>query len=46
MNKGRRYYQEYTDMIVNLYKAGMSLGELSSEYGISKSAINGWFKEV
>ena len=37
----RRYDQEYKDMIVDLFKSGMSLAELSSEYGIAKSTING-----
>ena len=46
MGKGRRYDQEYKDMIVELFKSGMSLAELSSEYGISKSTINGWVKDV
>ena len=30
MSKGRRYDQEYKDMIADLYKSGMSLAELSS----------------
>ena len=46
MGKGRRYDQEYKDMIVELFKSGMSLAELSSEYGIAKSTINGWGKDV
>ena len=46
MGKGRRYDQEYKDMIVDLFKSGMSLAELSSEYGITKSTINGWIKDV
>ena len=46
MGKGRRYDQEYKDMIVELFKSGMNLAELSSEYGISKSTINGWIKDV
>ncbi len=46
MSKGRRYDQEYKDMIVDLFKSGMSLAELSSEYGIAKSTINGWVKDV
>ena len=46
MRKGRRYDQEYKDMIVELFKSGMSLAELSSEYGIAKSTINGWIKDV
>ena len=46
MGNGRRYNQEYKDMIVELFKSGMSLAELSSEYGIAKSTINGWVKDV
>ena len=46
MGKGRRYDQEYKDMIVELFKSGMSLADLSSEYGIAKSTINGWIKDV
>ena len=46
MDKGKRYDQEYKNMIVDLYKSGMSLAELSSEYGIAKSTINGWIKDV
>ena len=46
MGKGRRYDQEYKDMIVELFKSGMSLAELSSEYGIAKSTINGWIIDV
>ena len=30
MGKGRRYDQEYKDMIVELFKSGMSVAELSS----------------
>ena len=46
MGKGRRYNQEYKDMIVDLYKSGISLSEISSEYGIAKSTINAWIKDV
>ena len=46
MGKGRRYDQEYKDMIVELFKSGMSLAELSSEYGIAKSTLNGWINDV
>ena len=42
MGNGKRYTQEYKDMIVDLYKSGMSLSELSDEYGIAKSTMNGW----
>lgn len=33
-------------MIVDLFKSGMSLAELISEYGIAKSTINSWVKDV
>ena len=46
MGSGKRYDQEYKNMIVDLFKSGMSLAELSSEYGIAKSTINGWVKDV
>ena len=46
VGKGKRYDPEYKDMIVDLFKSGMSLAELSSEYGIAKSTINGWIKDV
>ena len=46
MGKGRRYDQEYKDMIVELFKSEMSLAELNSEYWIEKSTINRWIKDV
>lgn len=46
MGSGKRYDQEYKNMIVDLFKLGMSLAELSSEYGIVKLTINGWVKDV
>ena len=46
MGKGRRYGQEYKDMIVELFKTGMSLAKLNSEYSIVKSTINFWIKDV
>ena len=46
MGKGRRYDQDYKDMIVDLFKSGMSVSEISSEYGIAKSTINGWIKDA
>ena len=46
MGKGRRYDQEYKDMIVELFKSGMSLAELSIEYVIEKSTINVLIKDV
>ena len=46
MENGKRYDQEYKNMIVDLFKSGMTLSEISSEYGIVKSTINGWIKDV
>ena len=46
MGKGRRYDQEYKDMIVDLFKSGMSLTEHRHEYGIARSIINGWIKDI
>ncbi|WP_270315781.1 transposase [Streptococcus infantarius] len=37
----RKYTDEFKNTIVELYNSGKSLAELSSEYGISKSTING-----
>ncbi len=31
-------------MISDLYKSGMTISEISSEYGIAKSTINDWVK--
>lgn len=33
-------------MIADLFKSGISLAELSSEYGIARSTINGWIKDA
>ena len=34
MGKGRRYDQEYKDMIVDLFKSGMSVSEISSNMAL------------
>ena len=39
-------WERAEDMIVDLFKSGMSVSEISSEYGIAKSTINGWIKDV
>lgn len=44
MGKGKRYKEDYKEMISNLYKCGMTISEIISEYGIAKSTINGWVK--
>lgn len=33
MGKGKRYTDNYEEMIVDLYKSGINLKDLSSEYG-------------
>ena len=38
----KRYDQEYKDMIVELFKSGMTVTEIGKEYGIANSTINGW----
>ena len=45
MGKGRRYDQEYKDMIVELFKSGMSLAEHRLRIWHCK-IINGWIKDV
>ena len=46
MGKGRRYDQEYKDMIVELFKSGMSLAEHRLRIWHCKIKINGWIKDV
>ncbi|WP_300351573.1 helix-turn-helix domain-containing protein [Clostridium sp.] len=40
----KKYIEYYKEMISDLYKSGMTISEISSEYGIAKSTINGWIK--
>lgn len=44
MGRSKNYTDEYKEMISDLYNSGMSVTEISSEYGIAKSTINGWIK--
>lgn len=46
MGKGKKYTQEYKEMLVYLYKLGIGLAELSSKYGIARSTIAGWVKNT
>ncbi len=41
----KQYTEEFKNTIVELYNAGKSLAELSSEYALSKSTITGWVKK-
>jgi len=46
MARGQKQYtDEFKNTIVELYNAGKSLTELSSEYALSKSTITGWIKK-
>lgn len=45
MSRGKKYTEDYKEMISDLYKSGMTISEISSEYGIAKSTINGWVKD-
>ena len=45
MGRDKSYTNEYKEMISDLYSSGMSITEISSEYGIAKSTINGWIKD-
>ena len=43
----RKYTEEFKQQIVDLYNMGnKSLTELESEYGVSKSTMNGWIKKL
>ena len=44
MGRGKKYTEDYKEMISDLYKSGMTISEISSEYGIAKSTINCWVK--
>ena len=43
--KQNKYTVEFKKTIVNLYHSGKTYAELSSEYGISHSALAKWIKQ-
>ncbi len=46
MARGQKHYtEEFKNTIVELYNSGKSLAELSREYALSKSTINGWISK-
>lgn len=46
MARGQKQYtNDFKNTIVELYNAGKSLAELSSEYAVSKSTITGWINK-
>lgn len=47
MARGQKHYtDEFKNTLVELYNSGKSLGELSREYGISKSTITVWVNKA
>lgn len=42
--KHKRYNQEFKQTIVELYRSGTSVSDLSSEYGVSEVTIYKWVK--
>lgn len=43
----KKYSEDFKQQIVDLYNMGnKSLSELESEYGVSKSTMNGWIKKL
>ena len=47
MGRGQnKYTKEFKDTMVGLYNSGKSITDLSSEYGISKSTIQGWINKA
>lgn len=44
MGRSKNYTDEYKEMISDLYNSEMSVTEISSEYAIVKSTINGGIK--
>lgn len=45
MGRGKKYTDDYKEMILDLYKSGMTISDISSEYGVAKSTITGWVKD-
>ena len=44
--KQKRYNQEFKQTIVELYRSGTSVSDLSSEYGVSEVTIYKWVKNL
>ena len=42
---GKRYNDDFREMIVDLYNSGHSVKDLSSEYGVSDVTIYAWIKK-
>ena len=46
MGRKSKYTEEFKNTIIELYKSGKTIAELNVEYGIPKSTICTWNKEV
>ena len=42
----KKYNVEFKSMVVELYKIGRSVKELSREYGVSEVTIYKWIKQI
>lgn len=43
----KKYTEEFKQQIVDLYATGnYSISKLESEYGVAKSTISGWIKNL
>ncbi len=42
----KKYNAEFKPMVVELYKTGRSVKELSREYGVSEVTIYKWIKQI
>ena len=42
---GKRYNEDFKEMIVELYQTGSSVTDLSREYGVSNVTIYKWIKQ-
>jgi transposase len=41
---GKRYTEDFKQMIIELYQSGKSKLELSREYGVSITSIDNWIE--
>ena len=42
---GKRYNEDFKEMIVELYQTGSTVADLSREYGVTKVTIYKWIKQ-
>ena len=44
--KGKRYTEDFKQMIIEVYKTGKPVKEICEEYGVSHSTVNNWTKSI